>query len=244
MKKTTEKTATDLVKTPDGASKRAKVVIEHINKHGFVTTEDLKETYGYSHPPRAARDVRDAGIELETFQSLDTQGKKIAAYRFVKGSNAGAVKGRRAIPKAIKDKLVLDNNGRCIACHTEFDSRYLQVDHKIPLLIAGELKGELKPKDFQLLCASCNRAKSWSCEHCPNLTKKSAAKCRTCFWHNPSAYDHIATEEIKRVTITWQGKETSIHSSLLDSAKKQDLQLQVYIKSLLSKAVDPKPKTN
>ena len=36
---------------------RAKVVIDHIIKHGFISTEELKEIYGYNHPPRAAGDV-------------------------------------------------------------------------------------------------------------------------------------------------------------------------------------------
>ena len=40
-------------------NKRAKIVIDHILKHGFITTEDLEKTYGYNHPPRAARDVRE-----------------------------------------------------------------------------------------------------------------------------------------------------------------------------------------
>jgi len=37
-------------------NKRANIVIDHIMKHGFITTEDLENTYGYNHPPRAARD--------------------------------------------------------------------------------------------------------------------------------------------------------------------------------------------
>ena len=39
----------------------------YILKHGHITTEELEETYGYDHPPRAARDVREQGIPLETF---------------------------------------------------------------------------------------------------------------------------------------------------------------------------------
>lgn len=54
---------------PDAAKKvtahRAKTVIDHIIKHGFITTEDLVDTYGYNHPPRAAGDVRGQGIPLE-----------------------------------------------------------------------------------------------------------------------------------------------------------------------------------
>ena len=36
-------------------AKRPKTVINHILEHGIITTEDLKETYGYDHQPRAIR---------------------------------------------------------------------------------------------------------------------------------------------------------------------------------------------
>ncbi len=61
---------------------RPKRVIDHILKSGFVTTEELREVYGYNHPPRAARDVRERGIPLETFRIRDSQGRSIGAYRF------------------------------------------------------------------------------------------------------------------------------------------------------------------
>ena len=63
-------------------NKRARIVIEHILAHGFITTEELEKTYGYNHPPRAARDVRESGIPLETFRVKHTDGRSIAAYRF------------------------------------------------------------------------------------------------------------------------------------------------------------------
>jgi hypothetical protein len=43
-------------------NKRARIVIDHILEHGFITTEELETQYGYKHPPRAARDVRGQGI--------------------------------------------------------------------------------------------------------------------------------------------------------------------------------------
>lgn len=42
----------DLVKSI--TNKRAKIVIDHILKHGYISTEEIEKTYGYSHPPRAA----------------------------------------------------------------------------------------------------------------------------------------------------------------------------------------------
>ncbi|EDX75007.1 hypothetical protein MC7420_881 [Coleofasciculus chthonoplastes PCC 7420] len=63
-------------------AKRPRSVIDHIMQYGFVTTEELKETYGYNHPPRAARDVRELGIPLKTFRVTGSDGRKIAAYKF------------------------------------------------------------------------------------------------------------------------------------------------------------------
>src|SRR5216117_998283 len=43
-------------------AKRPKTVITHILKHGFITTQDLKDKYGYNHPPRAVRDVKSTAF--------------------------------------------------------------------------------------------------------------------------------------------------------------------------------------
>lgn len=56
--------------------KRPSIVIQHILKYGFITTEDLKEKYGYEHPPRAARDVRERG------ESIDIQSKKFGWTKY------------------------------------------------------------------------------------------------------------------------------------------------------------------
>jgi hypothetical protein len=66
-----------LEQTASITNKRARIVIEHIMKHGFITTENLETTYGYNHPPRAARDVRESGIPLDTFKVKSKEGKSI-----------------------------------------------------------------------------------------------------------------------------------------------------------------------
>ena len=48
-------------------AKRPRTVIAHILEHGQITTEELKDIYGYNHPPRAIRDVREQGIPIITF---------------------------------------------------------------------------------------------------------------------------------------------------------------------------------
>ena len=62
-------------------AKRPKTVIQHILEHGFVTTEELEQLYGYKHAPRAARDVRELGIPLEMYRVKSSDGRSIGAYR-------------------------------------------------------------------------------------------------------------------------------------------------------------------
>ena len=49
-------------------AKRPSTVIKHIIEHGFITSEELKDIYGYNHPPRAVRDVREYGIPIITYR--------------------------------------------------------------------------------------------------------------------------------------------------------------------------------
>lgn len=90
-------------------AKRARTVIDHILTHGYITTQELSEKYGYDHPPRAARDVREQGIPLETFRITGTHGRKIAAYRFGDAAKMrrGKLGGRKAWPKKFKERLAL-----------------------------------------------------------------------------------------------------------------------------------------
>ena len=85
--------------------KRPKTVVDHILKHGHITTEELKNKYGYDHPPRAARDVRELGIQLETFRVAAANGRKIAAYRFADPTrnNFDGLAAAQAFPKKSKN---------------------------------------------------------------------------------------------------------------------------------------------
>ena len=219
-------------------AKRAKTVIDHILKHGHITTEELKTLYGYDHPPRAARDVREQGIPLETFRIAGTQGKSIAAYRFADPSKirSGKLSGRKVFSKEFKDLLVGRSGCRCGLCLTKYEARYLQVDHCVPYEVGGESGGESAPDEFQLTCGSCNRAKSWSCEHCTNWTDDKQVKvCRTCYWASPEAYKHVALRPIRRLDVTWTGDETREYDQLAQQAKKADQPLPEFVKAVLRK---------
>ncbi|MDR2138944.1 MAG: HNH endonuclease [Tannerella sp.] len=194
-------------------NKRAKIMIDHILQHGFISTEDLENTYSYNHPLRVARDVRKAGIPLETFKVKSKDGKSIAAYRFgdVSQLQINRIAGRTTFPKEFKKNLFDSCNGKCAVCNGEFAERYLQIDHKIPYEVGGDIDEKHNISDFMLLCASCNRAKSWSCGHCENCQNmKNANLCLQCYWGNPLKYNHVALKEIRRLDLQWEGEEVEI----------------------------------
>ncbi len=219
-------------------AKRPRTVIRHILTHGFVTTEELRTLYGYNHPPRAARDVRDQGVPLVTFRVVGSDGRSIGAYRF--GDPAAfqndRIGGRRAISKAFKDALLAEAGHACAVCLQEYDAQHLQVDHRIPYRIVGDFDYEDRQKvDYMLLCGSCNRAKSWSCEHCPNWNADRASSvCETCYWANPQEYDHIAAQPIRRVDLTWMGEGIHTFEDLKQQALSNEESLQDYIKAVLA----------
>jgi hypothetical protein len=63
-------------------AKRPRTVIEHILEYGFITSEELKHIYGYDHPPRAVRDVREHGVPIVTYRVTGGNGRSVAAYKF------------------------------------------------------------------------------------------------------------------------------------------------------------------
>lgn len=220
-------------------NKRAKIVIDHIMQHGFITTRDLEIKYGYSHPPRAARDVREAGVPLETFNVKSEEGKSIAAYRFgdLNLIQHNKVGGRKVFSKGFKNELYDRFGGRCAVCDGSFEKRYLQIDHRVPYEISGDSNNFQKSiEGYMLLCGSCNRAKSWSCEHCDNWTMlKDIELCLRCYWGNPINYDHIALQEVRRLELVWQDNEIQFFEALKKEAEAGKLQLPDYVKNLIEK---------
>jgi hypothetical protein len=217
-------------------AKRAKTVIDHILEHGQITTEELKNLYGYDHPPRAARDVREQGIPLETFRLASSHGRKIGAYRFADPSTIrkGTLAGRKVFSKGFKTALLERSGSKCGVCLTVYESRYLQVDHRVPYEVGGEGMGESNPEEFQLICGSCNRAKSWSCEHCTNWTEKHESRiCKTCYWARPESYKHIGMRPIRRLELVWMMQEIVDFERLSKAAQKQRQPLPEFIKAIL-----------
>jgi hypothetical protein len=217
-------------------NKRAKIVIDHIMLHGFVTTEDLENTYGYNHPPRAARDVREAGIPLETFNVKSKDGKSIAAYKFgdITQLQTDRIEGRTSFSKEFKKMLYETSHGRCAICNGKFAERYLQVDHRVPYEVGGDMPEKRDMEDFMLLCGSCNRAKSWSCEHCDNWkVDKSLDICLKCYWDNPADYKHIALKDIRRLDLQWEGEDVKHYDTIKSIAEEKAVKLPDFVKQII-----------
>jgi hypothetical protein len=218
------------------AAKRPKTVIDHILEHGQITTKELKDTYGYHHPPRAIRDVREQGIPIETFRVTGVDGRKIAAYKFGNPSQvrAAQLSGRTAFSSRLKNILIEKHSARCSIYLAPFPTQELQIDHRVPFEIAGD-NGDLSEDidEYMLLCASANRAKSWHCENCPNWKLKEVFTCKTCYWAYPESYQHIAMRDIRRLDLLWTGEEVADYEILIKEAAKVQQDAREYVKSVL-----------
>lgn len=225
-------------------SKRPRTVIQHILKNGYITTEDLKEKYGYNHPPRAIRDVKELGIPIETYRVTGSDGRKIAAYKFgdpsKKDQNISKSSGRTAISKNIRNKLIEKYGPMCFIYLETTDPSLLQVDHRIPFEIGGEVdQNDLS--NYMLLCPSANRAKSWACEHCSNWTKKDVNYCKDCYWAFPESYTHVADSVERRIELVYYGEEILDYNEVKQTFGKHT---EKQIKLLLKKFVEDQNKEN
>ena len=223
-------------------NKRAMVVINHIVKYGQITTEQLELEYGYKHPPRAARDVREAGIPLKTIKVKSRDGSRtIGAYTFGDFATVRVdrLSGRRAWPKEFKKNLINRYGSKCHLSDAQLPARALQIDHRIPYEIDGDsTTATISLDDFMLLSGTMNTAKAWSCKNCKN-TKilKDSNICRKCYWAYPENYSHVAMKDIRRLDLVWQNKEVKDYDSLIKLSREENVELPDFIKAALKKLI-------
>jgi len=210
--------------------RRARLVLDHIAEKGMITTEELQAA-GYSHPPRARQDAKDLGFHLKTIRVKHSNGRSIAAYEFDEGELDPSKTGRRPLPKKERDALIKASGSKCQICGARHN---LQVDHRIPYEVAGESQyNEAEP--YQILDGSCNRKKSWSCEHCENWTTlKNLDTCQSCYWANPLHYSHVAMQQERRIDLVWIGDEVSGFDALKREANKNRKSVSEQIKDMIA----------
>lgn len=211
-------------------AKRPQTVIQHILKNGYITSQELKDVYGYNHPPRAIRDVREYGIPLITYRVQGADGRSIAVYKFGNPEDAkntlSKAAGRTVLSKALKQALIEKYGAKCFIYLEEMDETVLQVDHRVPYEIGGE-HDEKDIDYFMLLSPSANRAKSWTCEHCINWEKKDKGFCLRCFWAHPEDYDHVAGRVEKIVSIIFTGDEIEDYNRLVNLSGEETAQATI-----------------
>lgn len=218
--------------------KRPATVIQHILKNGYITTEELENIYGYKHPPRAVRDVRERGINIETYRTRNADGRSIGAYRFgtpvISGNKISKTAGRTVLSHALKKALIEKYGSSCFVYHQPMEERLLQIDHRIPYEIGGE-HDEDDIDCYMLLSPSANRAKSWTCEHCTNWSTKDVSFCLGCFWAYPENYTHIAGKEQRRIIVTFTGDEIEDYNRLIEQVGEESA--EETIKELINKYI-------
>lgn len=133
----TPKTIMGILEQADrgGASLRARSVLNHLLLNGSCTTSDLAEA-GYNHPPRAVRDLKDAGVivvtKMEKYQNpVSGKPSRRARYSIVGFEQSH---GRRPLTRAFSDSV--KQRGTCEACGSATN---LQADHRVPFAIAGKV---------------------------------------------------------------------------------------------------------
>lgn len=219
-------------------NKRARFVIDSILEKGYCSTEDLKNG-GYEHAPRAARDVRELGIPLQTFRMKDRSGKNIAAYKFgdwekTKNKNGLAkAGGRTQLSKNLKKKLIDQYGHKCNLYGEVYPERLLQPDHRIPYEIGGDPEDMLDANYFMLLSPSANREKSWACEHCENWENKDVNMCKSCYYAFPENYAHIAGLEERKINVVFKDQDMDLYKKIVDCAKKENMSVQSFTKRIL-----------
>lgn len=217
-------------------AKRPRTMLTHILKYGSITTQELDELYGYKHAPRAARDVEELGIRLIRTR-VNVDGRSMTRYMLAPDQIiAGGKSGRRTFPKSLKNALLTRDGEQCQLCRGRFPGNTLQIDHKVPYKVSGDAEGALQPESFMLLCSSCNRAKSWTCEHCENWkTIKDTKICQTCMFASPDRYQHTATSQRRQLTLNWEGKDVQDYDMLNQKASAEGERLEEYVQRILKR---------
>lgn len=227
-----------LVKIDNISNKRAKFVIDVILEKGQCTTEDIKNA-GYEHAPRAARDVKELGIPLETKRVKDSKGKQIAAYIFGDWEEARKKNlllksaGRTQLTDKLKQRLIDYYGCRCNLYGESYPKRLLQPDHRIPYEIGGDPKDMMDVNNFMLLCPSANRDKSWACEHCSNWEIKDVGVCKQCYYAFPEKYNHIAGEKERHLHMIFKERDFELYDYLVERSNEENISIQDLIKRII-----------
>lgn len=220
--------------------KRPRAVLEKILENGSVSTYELG-LLGYDQPPRAAQDLKECGVSLKTtFSKHPKTGARMAVYSLAEGNDPSMTGfgGRRAFTSKFRADVAGTYGSRCNLCNAPYDTSALQLDHRVPYIVAGEVELP-NVTDFQLLCGSHQRKKSWACEHCLNRVQRDVAVCESCFWAYPDAeYTHVATIATRRFEVNFAGpSDAAVHDAFLKICRRQKKRPEELLREMIARFV-------
>lgn len=225
--------ALDFIARNPGA--RATKVLKAMLGKGSITTEELL-ALGYKHAPRARMDVVDNGFPVKTTMVKGADGKRMASYSLLSETELReAQNGRSIIPKVFKTKLIAHYGEYDHITGWQVTARALQVDHRIPYQVGGDEGLESEDVSaFMLLTGSTQRAKSFSCERCPNfLELKETSICGRCYWASPESYDHIGMQQVRQLQLVWHGEEAATFDRIKEKLTAEGCTVEEAAKALL-----------
>lgn len=218
-------------------SARAAFIINQIIEYGSIDSEKIRNT-GYVHGARAVGDVRDNGIPIVTNKIKSSDNRTIAKYTFGPAADIKKHKfgGRIQFPSSLKAKLIARDGLFCAISEQPLPKNELQIDHRVPYYISGDITRERNPADFMLLSKSLQRSKSWDCEQCENLKVHFKIEiCRSCYWAYPDNYTHIAMRTQRSINVTWEKDEVEEFGMLAEESSRIGSSPQELIKTIVKK---------
>ena len=168
-----------------GGSNRAiyKALLERLLPPGagipgpVVTRDELRQAVEALKP--GYKDVFRRVRELQGEEGLHGLEKDGTRYQLQQLAVADKREPRRAVDHALARSVALDQGSRCAVCGEPVatNGERVDVDHRVPRLRGGDSRRA----NLQVLCTSCNNAKSTQCSNC-------TLECKTCGWAFPEKY--------------------------------------------------------
>ena len=143
----------------------------------LVTEAELRKAVNAIKP--GYQDVFRRVRELQGEEGLEGLVKVGTQYQLQHLAIGQKREPRKHIKQSVARKIALAQGNRCTVCGSPIASNgdRIDVDHRVPRLRGGtSYEGNL-----QVLCKSCNNAKSTQCSNCE-------LNCNTCGWAVPEQY--------------------------------------------------------
>jgi hypothetical protein len=207
-------------------NRRARVVTEFKVKNSSVNTDD----------------VQDTGLPIVTSETKDENNKDILSYKFAEEGKISFLReqDRKHFSKDFKDHLIEKHGSICCICLIKEESGHLQIGQRIPYGVLDEIQYKKeKEKNYFLLCGSCNRSKSLSCDTCKNYKEiKDPNVCKSCYWASPEKYNHIAMKKEGRIELVFTEELMETYNKIKSASETAKTNICKFVIELLKKSLN------